>query len=155
VATEGGDPRADADDAPFGGPTMPAAAVEQRRQAYFGYASWVASQTLATVDRIVAASERPPVILVVSDHGPDFAFSDADPLSYDLGDRTSNFIAALVPGHDDVIPDDLTLVNLFPAVLDASLGWDLPVRPDRFFAWPAGGSIVDFIELDPVTLRPS
>jgi len=155
VATEGGDPRADTDDAPFGGPTMPASAVEQRRQAYFGYASWVASQTLATVDRIMAASDRPPVILVVSDHGPDFAFSDADPLSYDLRDRTSNFIAALVPGHDNVVPDDLTLVNLFPVVLDASLGWDLPVRPDRFFAWPAGGSIVDFIELDPATLRPS
>jgi hypothetical protein len=155
VATEGGDTRANTTDAPFGGPNMPEAALGQRRQAYFGYASWVASETLATVDRIMAASDRPPVIVVVSDHGPDVAFSDDDPLSYNLHDRTSNFLAALVPGHLDVVPDDLTLVNLFPVVFDASLGWDLPVRPDRFFAWPAGGSIVDFVDLDPATLRPS
>jgi len=155
IATAAGTRRPDSVDAPFGGPQMPAAAVEQRRRAYFDYASWVGSQALATVDRIMAASDRPPVVVVTSDHGPDFDFSDSDPLAYDLNDRTSNFIAASIPGQRDVLPDDLTLVNLLPFVLDASIGWDLPIQPDRFFGWPAGGSILDFVELDPATWRPS
>jgi hypothetical protein len=90
---------------------------------------------------------------VFSDHGPDFDFSDADPLAYDLDVRTSNFIAVRAPGEADAVPDDLTLVNLLPTVLDRELGWTLPKQPDRFWAWPRNGSIIDFVELDPGTWK--
>jgi hypothetical protein len=137
----------------FGGTPDASTALAERRRAYFAYAHWVGDLAIVAVDRIRAASASPPVIFVVSDHGPDFDFSDADPLAYNLDDRTSNFTAVFVPNRDDVIADDITLVNLFPAVLNGILGWDLPRSPDRFWAWPANGSILDFVELDPATWK--
>ena len=63
--------------------------------------------------------------MLFSDHGPDISFDTHDPLSADLDQRTSNLIAVLAPGKPDLLPDDLTVVNIFPIVLNAYLGTDL------------------------------
>lgn len=125
----------------------------ERERRFFAYATWVSSLTIATIDRIIAASPSPPIFAVFSDHGPDYDFDNEDPFSSDMDIRTSTFMAVLVPGQDDVLPDDATIVNLFPFVLNASLGTDLPIQPNTFWAWRTGSSILDFVEVDPRTWK--
>ena len=126
---------------------------ELRRHRFFEFSTYIANRTLATVDRILAASARPPVIVLFSDHGPDISFDTHDPLSSDLDQRTSNLIALLAPGRADLLPDDATVVNIFPIVLNAYLGTDLAIQPNRFWAWRTGSSILDYVELDPRTWK--
>jgi hypothetical protein len=126
---------------------------ETRRRRFFDFSMYIANRTVATVDTILAASPRPPVIVLFSDHGPDIAFDTDDPLGADLNQRTSNFIAVLAPGNADLLPDDATVVNIFPIVLNAYLGTDLAIQPNRFFAWRTGSSILDYVELDPRTWK--
>jgi len=124
-----------------------------RRHRFFEFSTYVANRTVATVDTILAASPRPPVIVLFSDHGPDISFDSNDPLGSDLDHRTSNLIAVLAPGHPDLLPDDATTVNIFPIVLNAYLGTDLAIQPNTFWAWRTGSSILDFVELDPRTWK--
>ena len=46
----------------------------EAREAGFAQATHIAALTEAAIDRILAASERPPVIVVMSDHGPGDGF---------------------------------------------------------------------------------
>jgi hypothetical protein len=126
---------------------------ELRRHRFFEFSTYIANRTVATVDRILAASSRPPVIVLFSDHGPDISFDTYDPLSSDLDQRTSNLIALLAPGRADLLPDDATVVNIFPIVLNSYLGTDLAIQPNRFWAWRTGSSILDYVELDPGTWK--
>ena len=126
---------------------------DERERRFYEYATWVGSLTVATVDRILAASPSPPVVAVFSDHGPDFDFNMEDPLSSDLDLRTSTFMAVLMPGGADVLPDNATVVNLLPVVLNASIGTEFAIQPNRFWAWRTGSSILDLVELDPRTWK--
>lgn len=85
---------------------------------------------LAAVDGIVRASESPPVIVVLSDHGSasdvDWAVTqihDASP--QDLHERLSSFFAAYTPGKSGVFPDDISPVNVFRDLFDAYFGTHL------------------------------
>jgi hypothetical protein len=126
---------------------------DERERRFYDYATWVTSLTVATIDRILAASPYPPVVAVFSDHGPDFDFNMEDPLSSDLDLRTSTFMAVLVPGGADLLPDDATVVNMLPFVLNASLGTEFAIQPNKFWAWRTGSSILDLVELDPRTWK--
>ena len=126
---------------------------EIRRQRFFEFSAYIANRTVTAVDAILAASRTRSVIVLFSDHGPDISFDTHDPLAFDLDDRTSNLIAVLAPGRAGLLPDDATTVNIFPFVLNAYLGTDLPIQPNTFWAWRTGSSILDFVELDPRTWK--
>ena len=100
------------------------------------------------MDRILASSKQPPVIVVMSDHGPGSDFSWTDPLDSDYVARASNFMAAYTPGHPGLIGDRLTPVNLFPTLFDAYLGVHVDRQPDTIWAWR--DSDIDAIEVPPV-----
>ena len=131
----------------------PATRGNENRRRFFAYATWVGDLAIAAIDRIDAASTRKPAFVVFSDHGPDFDFDSTNPLSRDLDLRTSNFVAVRPSDGGEIVPDDVSLANLFPIVLNRELGWDMPLLPDRYFAWPANGSLTDFVELDPATWK--
>ena len=59
-------------------------------------------------------------------------------------------MAALTPGHPDLLADRPTPVNLFGALFGAYL--DLPTQrlPDTIWAWPDGGSYLDAVEVPPI-----
>ncbi len=137
----------------FGTFEMSGGSLETRRRQYFGYSAHIADLAVAMIDEIIARSPRPSVIAVFSDHGPDYDFDSHDPLGSDLELRTSNFLAVLTPDRRDVMPDDATLVNLFPYILNPYLGMDLQVQPDSVWAWRTQSSILDFIEVDPGTWK--
>jgi hypothetical protein len=124
---------------------------EKLRRTY-AYGAAVSRIALETVDR-VRTSPRPTVVVVFSDHGPDTGFDQKNVLGSDLDERSSNLLAVLAPGHPDLFPAGTTPVNIFPYMLNAYLGTNLPIRANTTWAW-RGDSVLDFVELDSTTWMP-
>jgi len=111
--------------------------------AYSGQAVYLGRRTLATIDAVLAASPRPPIILVLSDHG-----SSLDVTVDNAETRLRNLFAAYTPGRDALFPNDVTLVNVFPRLLDAYFGLDLPQAPETLYTQGPRGLF------DPVAISP-
>ena len=88
--------------------------------------SWVNSAVERTVRTIQARSERPPVIVIFSDHGLRNDPADKDEMFRSL------FLAA-TPGKSDVFPPDMTPVNLLTDLLNAYVGTDLALSTDESY----------------------
>jgi hypothetical protein len=101
---------------------------------YAGQVSYLDQRALATVDAILAGAERPPVILVISDHG-----SSLDVTVENAETRLRNLVAVYTPGHPGIYPDDATLVNLFPTLFKAYFGVELGRSPDTLFTQGPNG----------------
>jgi hypothetical protein len=111
-------------------------------------AAYVDRRVVETVDRILAASATPPVIVVFSDHGPGTGFDQDAPLVSDLKERTSNVLAAYTPGHPGLFaePTTATPIAILPSLLDAYLGLDVAVPDPSVWAWQ--GELLDFVRVD-------
>ena len=118
-------------------------ARDQIVEAYAGQATYLGLRTLATIDAVLAASTRPPIILVLSDHG-----SSLDVTVENAETRLRNLFAAYTPGRDSVFPDDVTLVNVFPTLLSSYFGVDLPRAPETLYTEGPRGPF------DPVAISP-
>ena len=102
---------------------------------YVGQVQYLNGRVLETVDAILAASAKPPVILVLSDHGSGSGLIWNDLAHSDLDERSANLFAAYTPGHEDVFPDDITLVNAFGHLLGGYFGIAIPEQPDVLYRW--------------------
>ncbi len=127
----------------FGG--EPGLSDQEAREAGFAQATHVARLTEAAIDAIVAASDRPPIIVVMSDHGPGDGFVPEAPLTSDLQVRASNFMAALTPGHPGLMATRPSPVNLFPTLFGAYLGRDDERQADSIWAYRE--SYIDAVEV--------
>jgi arylsulfatase A-like enzyme len=101
------------------------------RAAYVGQVAYVNSHVLPVLDALTTSSRRPTVVVLMSDHGSRLDTSAGSSVMSPEADR--NFFAALTPGHRGLFGDSPTPVNLFPNLLNAYLGMNLPVLPDRSF----------------------
>ena len=95
------------------------------------------------IDTVLVASPRPPIILVLSDHG-----SSLDVTVTNAETRLRNLFAAYTPGHDGLFPDDVTLVNVFPRLLDGYFGLHLPQAAETLYTQGPRGFF------DPVAIGP-
>ena len=91
-----------------------------------GQTAYVDDRAIAAIDAILAASPQPPVIIVMSDHGPRSRSIDPATATSDiLRERFGTLFAAYTPGHTGVFPADTTpaevLVDLLNAYFDARL----------------------------------
>jgi len=109
---------------------------------YAGQATWVAREIQDTVDGILAASRRPPVILIMGDHGPASKwiaswrkkgnFQTNDPLV--VAERISIFLALHLPdGSGGEIYPRVTPVNIFPLIFERCFGETAVLKEDRSF----------------------
>jgi hypothetical protein len=97
---------------------------------------------IETVDGILAGAGKDAVVIVFSDHGPDTTLNWFDPQQPAIAQRLDNFFAARTPGHDGLFRDDITLVNVMPALFRTYLGVDLPDQPDTsYFRVPGEGLV--------------
>lgn len=102
------------------------------RAAYVDQLVFVSRKVLQTIDRIIAESRHPPVILLISDHGPNIRTGLSTAEHHRV--RLANLSAVRLPGAAEaVIPEDLSSVNLFRHVLSQVFAADLPRLPDRHF----------------------
>jgi hypothetical protein len=95
----------------WGGHDLPFAEV---RRAANGQLSWINQQVTALAERILRASEEPPVIVYLSDHGYRWDRADRD-------EMLRNLFMSYTPGRADVFPDDPTPIATLPRLANAYL----------------------------------
>ncbi len=123
---------------------------EAELAAGFAQATHIGRLAIDAIDAVRSASSAPPVIVVMSDHGPSGEFSTVKPFTSDIQLRASNFLAALTPDHPDLLAERPTPVNLFGTLLGAYLGTPTERRPDTIWAWKSA-SYLDVVEVPPIT----
>ena len=111
----------------------------------FDQATFIADRTEHEL-RVLLDRPDPPVVVVFSDHGPGTDMDFHRPESSDLVERSSNFLATYTPGHPDLYNGFTTPVNIFPTLLSAYLGVDVPRQPDSIYAW--SGSEANIVPID-------
>jgi hypothetical protein len=86
------------------------------------------------IDAILAASPRPPVIIVQGDHGPGSALHLERVMYSDHQERFGIFNAWYTPpGVELELEEGATAINTFPMLFNALFDAGLPYREDRFF----------------------
>jgi hypothetical protein len=104
------------------------------RNGYLEQLQFINQRVLGTIERIIAGSSRSPLIVLMSDHGPQLP--EADRWTY-LDARFANLVAVHRPGESDAaalpLPDQITSVNLFRNLLRPYTELALEPLPDRFF----------------------
>jgi hypothetical protein len=115
---------------------------DQVIKGYVGQSAYLGKRARAAVEAIQKSSPRPPVILLISDHGSSLDVSAANPEQ-----RLRNLFAAYTPNHPGLFARDLTLIGVFPTLFDAYFGVELPRPAETMFT---GGSKGLF---DPVPIK--
>jgi hypothetical protein len=105
---------------------------------YVGQVEYLNGRVIETVDRILAGSPEPPVIILLSDHGSGSGLDWLDLDHSDLDERSANLFAAYTPGRSHVFPDDISLVNVFGTLLGAYFEVDVPAQPNTIYRWNDG-----------------
>jgi len=104
-----------------------------RRDLYSGQMAYTGRRILEAVGRILDESPQPPVIVVLSDHGPHVL----DPRLGTIETarlRLSTLMAVHVPGKPRLFPDRTSAVNTFRILFNHLFGAGFEVLPDRSFA---------------------
>jgi hypothetical protein len=102
------------------------------RKSYADQLVYVNRRIGAVVDRLIADSPRPPVILLVSDHGPNLRNGMLGPEQHHV--RLANLTAMYLPGAPPgYLPADATPVNHMRRVFNLYFDAGLPILPDRYF----------------------
>ena len=120
--------------------------TEERRARTFENVEAVSRLALDGIDDLRAAADRPPVIVVFSDHGTDVGYDPGDPLAGDLDSRTSTFLATLTPAHPELFGEPTTPVNIVKTLTNAYMGTSVPREPDDTFAYD--GSVLNVVPVD-------
>jgi hypothetical protein len=110
-----------------------------------GFVETIGRMTVESVDALRSAAATPPVIVVFSDHGTDVDWDDNTPMTSDLAERTSSFLAALTPGHPDLFGEPTTPVNIIGTLTNAYMGTAVPRQPDETYAYD--GSVLNVVPI--------
>ena len=105
---------------------------------YGPQAAYLVRRVEEVVDRILAASPEPPVIIIQSDHGSGSRLNTESVELTDQKERMSILNAYLFPGRDyHALDPRITPVNSFRVVFDTLFGARLPRLPERnyFSTW--------------------
>ena len=92
-----------------------------------------------TLSSVVLADPQ-AVVILMSDHGPEVRLNWAAPANPGLDDRVSTLFAARTPGFDTLFPDDITLVNVIPRLLNRYFDAGIALQPDDVYVPVAGDS---------------
>ena len=105
-----------------------------RTDAYVEQLRYVNTRLLAALRSIIESSAVPPVVLLVSDHGPLIASPDEPSV---IRARLANLTAALLPGAPPgLLAPDISLIEVFPIVLNHYFQAALAVPPaESYFSF--------------------
>ncbi len=119
---------------------------ERFQKAYRDQAAYITARVQRMIDRILAGSPEPPIIIVQSDHGSELNLDMKSVENTDLPERMSILNAYCFPGgrYEGLHPG-ITPVNSFRVVLNTFFGAHLPLLPDRsyFSTWPEPYRFID------------
>jgi hypothetical protein len=120
------------------------------RQAYRLQSAFITRQIEQTIDRLLAASPQPPIIILQSDHGSELNLHAGDVNKTDHKERMSILNAYYFPGQRyEQLYDRISPVNSFRVVLNTFFGGRLELLPDRSYysTWPEPYKFHDVTDL--------
>ena len=120
------------------------------RRGYRDQAAYITRQIQETIDRILAQSPEPPIIILQSDHGSELNLDMHSVQNTDLHERMSILNAYYFPGgHYEALYDSISPVNSFRVVLNTFFGTQLGLLPDRSFfsTWPDPYTFIDVTDV--------
>jgi hypothetical protein len=121
----------------------------QYRDKYADQVLFLNSQLEKVIESILENSRTPPIIILQADHGPGMLLDSISREDSCLAERFSIFSAYHLPGMDsDIVPDDLTSVNLFRVIFNEYFGANLPMLENRQY-FP--GQVDKVYDLEDVT----
>ncbi len=124
-----------------------AQSVQSYVSGYVDQANYINRRMIGVLDSILAASLRPPVIIVQADHGPRLSLIPANTAAVDVDESVSILNAYYLPDGYDALYRSISPVNTFRIVLNAYLGATLELLPDgSYFQW---NNPYDFVEIPP------
>jgi hypothetical protein len=99
---------------------------EEVKRRYIGYLQYTNQKMLLWIDEIRNRSAEPPLIILASDHGFRQFDKPADARYYFM-----NLCAVLLPhGNYRYFYKGMSAINIFPAVINATFGQNLPFAKD-------------------------
>lgn len=125
---------------------------QQYHDWYREQAIYVDGRVADMVDAILAHSAKPPIIVLMGDHGPRSGIKP-DPSPTDLIECMSNLTAVYLPGKRAAgLYRSISPVNLFRVVLNDYFGTHLPMLEDRsYYSYPTRFQLKDVTAV----VRPS
>jgi hypothetical protein len=110
------------------GPGVP----ENYREGYRKQAIFITKRVEQTIDRVLARSPEPPIIILQSDHGSGLRHHLDDLEKTDLRERMSTLNCYYFPDRNyDGLTETITPVNSFRVVLNNHFGTKLPLLDNR------------------------
>jgi hypothetical protein len=101
---------------------------EDYRNGYVAQIQHVNTMVKQLIETLLRDSETPPIIILQADHGPGMLTDFTSAENTCIKERFSIFGAYYLPGKQpDVIPNDLTPVNLFRIIFNEYFATDLPL----------------------------
>ena len=120
------------------------------RRAYRLQSEFITRRIEQTIDRLLAASPEPPIIILQSDHGSELNLHVVDVNRTDHKERMSILNAYYFPGgRYEGLFDRISPVNSFRVVLNTFFGAHLELLPDRSYysSWPEPYKFHDVTDL--------
>jgi hypothetical protein len=98
-------------------------------EGYRAQARFLGRRVAETVEKILARSPEPPIIVIQGDHGPNSTWPTVDP-----AERLPILNALYLPGGGErLLYPEISPVNTFRVVLDFYFGERLPLLPDEHY----------------------
>ena len=114
-------------------------------QRYTEQVQFVNDNLRRIIGEILAQSETPPIIILLADHGSGLRTDLTSSGSTCIRERFSPFAAYYLPGTDaDVVPPDISNVNIFRILFNEYFDADLPLLEDRQFFYKDMLTYYDF-----------
>jgi hypothetical protein len=116
---------------PINAPALPGAVGgDWEVQAYADQARYISGRVLTALEKLIAGSTRPLVILLQGDHGPSWSSQSG---------RMAILNAYRFPGADQAIRPDISPVNSFRVLFNRLFGTSFSLLPDvsNFSTYPA------------------
>ncbi|MGP0068545.1 MAG: hypothetical protein ACLQGP_33715 [Isosphaeraceae bacterium] len=115
-------------------------------RAYWGQAAFITQRVEQTIDRLLAESPRPPIIILQSDHGSELYLDPQDVQHSDVHERMSILNAYYFPDQNyGGLYQEISPVNSFRVVLNTFFGAELDLLPDKnyFSTWADPYAFID------------
>jgi hypothetical protein len=114
--------------------TTPSEAIPDEFLRYRDQLLFINQEILESIDAILAASDREPIIILQADHGPAFGFNWDDPDQLNLQTKFPILNAYLLPDHctSGLFPT-ISPVNTFRILFNCVFDADLPILEDQAY----------------------
>jgi hypothetical protein len=104
-------------------------------QRYTDQLTYLNQRLMQTIDVILTTQETPPIIILLSDHGPDVGVIDDGPSEVSSSDERFSILYAVLSTAcgDLALYDSMSSVNTFRALLNMCYGADMDLLEDRSY----------------------